>query len=72
MAVHILHLPLEPQVDVVVADLTLVVVEQVHRDLQVAMEMTVLAALRLAVVAAWEAQARQPLEHRAQAWAATA
>ena len=55
MAVHILHLHLEPRVDVVVADLTLVVVEQGHKDLQAAMEVTVLAALRLAVVAAWAA-----------------
>ena len=70
MAAHILHLPLEPRADVVVAELTMGVEQQVLKDLQVVMEVGVLGERR--VVAAWEAQASQPLDRQAQVLAVTA
>jgi hypothetical protein len=51
---HILRLLLEQQAVAVVVGRILAEEEQVHKDLQVVMEMTVLAVLRLAVAAAWE------------------
>ena len=70
MAAHILHLPLEPRADVVVAELTMGVVAQVRKDLQVVMEVGVLGERR--VVAAWEVQVSQPLDRQAQVRAVTA